>query len=174
MGSPEGEVVDCIQPCPRVSSGLTQPREWAPLVSGNSEVRGALWQDGDLCLLGSAPVLPTCPPQEGLYTAALDYLPGSSPLCSPAGALDLTQAGLMRVGCGEGKSCQGVLEASQSLKCPVEAATAPWGLGCAACLPGSQGTHSGLEHFLEEVEHEPWLSCGQDLKRAMVRVGAAA
>lgn len=75
-----------------------------------------------------------------------------------------------------GKGCQGVLEASQNLKCPMEEATAPWGLGCAASSQGTggQGMHSGLEDFLEEVEHEPWLSCGQDLKGAMVWVGATA
>lgn len=38
---------------------------------------------------------------------------------------------------------------------------------------GGQGTHSGLEGFLEEVECEPWLSRGQDLKGTVLQVGAA-
>ena len=39
---------------------------------------------------------------------------------------------------------------------------------------GGQGMHSGPEGFLEEVEREPWLSHGQDLKGMMLWVGAAA
>lgn len=50
----------------------------------------------------------------------------------------------------------------------------PWMCCMLPSGAGGQGMHSGPEGFLEEVEREPWLSHGQDLKGMMLWVGAAA
>lgn len=60
----------------------------------------------------------------------------------------------------------------------IKAQSGPWTTWPWMChMPPSgaagQGTHSGLEGYLKEVECEPCLSCGQDLKGMMPGVGAA-
>lgn len=94
----------------------------------------------------------------------------------PPGALEFTQAGLMRVGAGEGEDCEGLLSESKPKLSHGGGSrtTGPWLCHMPSRGAGGQGTHSGPEGFLEEVECEPQLTQGQDLKGMMLWVGAVA
>lgn len=62
-GSLEGELVGRAEALTSPTSLFGLDSAWAVglLVSGSSKAHGVPWQHGHLCLLGSVPVLPTCP-----------------------------------------------------------------------------------------------------------------